>query len=255
MLKVLDEKQNRKYKINLYRKNYYENLYYANSVKKAIFYGVKYISKLNVQSLMEEKYDEIVNNYLKKVFKKTFNKKQVKTALTLLDVGLKKELNNILKTEMEKEVLKYYCDIFDIKTLISGITYKEFINIFPIIKDYSGKKFECKDYFCVLEYLSPVDLNEKIGMNNVDELFWNYFNNDIMFFVVNEISCIDKLNQLEDKPTVLESFLEQIDPQKRIHTYTYDKEENTMQDNVTGEIFKVSKPKENTHLKLVKDEE
>ena len=197
-------------KLKIYKRNYIFNLYdfHNNSSQlKAIYFGIKYISKTHPKKL------------------KTY-----------------------------EDVLHYYCDINDIKTLISNITYREFINLFPIIKEYNGERFQCKDYFTVKEYLNTLNLNDKIGLNNIDELFWNYYNNDIMFFVVNEISCLDTIAIMNNQDTLLDRFLKEVDPEGNIHTYTYHEKEGYMYDRNTGKTFKVSKPKKkikNIKLKLV----
>ncbi len=176
----------------------YEVLYYQNKskdIKKAIYYGIKYLSKF--QPTKEDTYEKLITIF------------------------------------MEFEY---------VKALVSVINFEDFINLFPIEKDYDGKKYECKDYFSTMEYLEDKNRLEFIG-DNTDLLFWNYFNNDIMCFGVRQTIICDRLRRLEGKRSLMEEFLEEFDPEGKIHTYTLHEKEGYMYDNNTGKTFKIEKPK------------
>lgn len=231
-------------KVELYKSNYHSNLYGFNensSVEKAVFYGVKYISRYNIKKVIKDKHSLIIKKYLEERFDRKIRDNQVDIYSKFLTSSEIQELNNLLRDMETKELLKYNLDIQDIKQLITKLTYREFISIFPIIKEYDGKKFECKDYFSVIDYLKNIDLDSKIDIDNIDEFFWAYYNNDIMLFVVNEISCIDSISLMNGGKTLMDSFLEEVDPDKKIHTYTYHENENYMYDNMTGRTFSVKK--------------
>ena len=64
------------------------------------------------------------------------------------------------------------------KDLISTLTYKEFMNIYPVAKEYDGDKYGFKDYWSTMEYLKDKDLDNRIGDNAMD-LLLNYWSEEI----------------------------------------------------------------------------
>ena len=64
------------------------------------------------------------------------------------------------------------------KDLISTLTYKEFMNIYPVAKEYDGDKYGFKDYWSTMEYLKDEDLDNRIGDNAMD-LLLNYYSEEI----------------------------------------------------------------------------
>lgn len=152
-----------------------------------------------------------------------------------------------------KEFLLMYNTIQDIICLMKDLSLKDLINMFPIIKEYDGEKWEAKDYYSTMEYLQDKNLEEPIG-EEIYNFFFNYYNNDIINFSVKHMLLIDRINKAECKPSLMEQFLEIADPEGKIHTYTYHKKEGYMYDNYTGKTFKVSKPKRKIpkYLKILK---
>ena len=78
---------------------------------------------------------------------------------------------------------------------------------------------------------------------DVDLLFWNYYNTEVMNFGVMQTIVCDRLIRMEGKKGFLESFIDEIDKEGKITTYTYHEKEGYMYDNKTGKTFKVQKPK------------
>ena len=213
--KVIYTKKSKKEKLN--RKNKflqqkYYDLYldyqygFEHSIDrcKACFYGVRYISKLNI--------DEF--DY--------------------------------------KQLLKVFSEIFDIENLIFSLTFKEFINLFPINKEYD-RNGDFKDYYSTKEYLNTVDINDKIG-NNLDDLLWNYYNSVILSYNVKKMLIISKIQKYENGPDFMDMLVKHLSPDKPIDSYTYDKESNTLQNRRTGEIIKVKKHvRKPKYLKIIKN--
>lgn len=78
---------------------------------------------------------------------------------------------NTMKDEILDEDLIYNFKLINsIIDMMSTITPKEFINIFPIKKDYKGYKFDTKDYFYTMDYLKTLDLDTPIGDKILDFL-------------------------------------------------------------------------------------
>jgi hypothetical protein len=150
-----------------------------------------------------------------------------------------------------EDLLKVNCEIDDIIINMARLTYNEFIELFPIIKDYDGNKWECKDYYSTKEYLNKFDLNTKIGIDNIQELIFQYYNQDILNFGVYQMLIVDRISRYLGEKGILERFLDEVDPEHKIDTYTYNKEHNYIQNNRTGKITKVHKQRPD-YLKVIK---
>ncbi|RXZ04848.1 hypothetical protein, partial [Klebsiella pneumoniae] len=71
-----------------------------------------------------------------------------------------------------------------IKEVIGELTPREFMTIFPISKEYKGKKFGIKDYYSTMEAINEIGIDTKIG-ESVSEFLFNYHDwNDIFEFCV-----------------------------------------------------------------------
>lgn len=131
-------------------------------------------------------------------------------------------------------------EMMEIKMLMQHISLQEIMQLFPIIKEYDGKKFECKDYISTMEYLSKKQMNECFEtQEDVDMFFWNYYNSDIMNFSIKETLFCSELLKRSGRKGLLESFFDKF-ANGEIHTYTMDKKNNVMIDNKTGETFKIN---------------
>ena len=64
------------------------------------------------------------------------------------------------------------------KDLISTLTYKEFMNIYPVAKEYNEHKRGWKDYYTTMEYLQDKDLDSRIGEDNAMDLLLNYWSEE-----------------------------------------------------------------------------
>lgn len=127
--------------------------------------------------------------------------------------------------------------IFRINTELEKLTPREFITIFPITKDYS--KWEgCKNYFTVTEDIKRWDKDKPIG-EPASEFLWEYLNRDIMEYMVEYMSAMSDCMRLEGKQGLMEGFCQE----QGIPTYTLREKEGYMQNNTTGEISRISKPK------------
>ncbi len=201
MFKVIQGGKNEKIKkieeAKQIRKERFKALYFeykSKDIKKAIFYGIKYLSKC------------------------------------------------LPKDETYEQLLEIFMEFEYVKMLVSLITFKDFMNLFPIEKDFDGAKFQCKDYYSTIEYLEDKKLENEIG-NDSDGLFWSYYNTDVMNFGVMQALTVDRLRRFEGRLSLMEEFLEQEGLSDKVHTYTLHEKEGYMYDNTTGKTFKVKKPK------------
>lgn len=114
-----------------------------------------------------------------------------------------------------------------IKSLMSTLKYKEFINIFPIEKEYDGRKWECKDYYTTIEYLEDKNLDDIIG-DDIDEFLNYYWNNDILHFNVKQFMTFDRIQKYNGKVGLLETFIKEITKGKPIKTLNVETGEEGM---------------------------
>lgn len=133
---------------------------------------------------------------------------------------------------------------------IGHLTPRQFENIFPITKEYDGDKYGFKDYFYTKKYLIEIG-EDSLIRDKVDDLLWEYQNNEVRTFNVNFLSNISDMRRFEGKKGVMEEFLED----KGIATYTLFEDERGqkhLKNNDTNEVVKVKKPKPR-YLNLVKE--
>lgn len=134
-----------------------------------------------------------------------------------------------------------------IEQVMGQLTPKEFMNIFPIDKDFKGHKWEMKDYFYTRDYINKLDQDKPIG-EEITHFLWKYRNRDTERFVIELMGLMSAIRRFEGKLSLAEEWADKNNI-KTLHKdskgkqYLFDKE--------TGKTVKVrrSRPK---HLRLVK---
>lgn len=139
--------------------------------------------------------------------------------------------------------------VSDIMSYMALLTPTEFIRLFPIPKEYDGKKYSVKDYFSTIERLKKYPLDEEIGEDKIIEFLMEYYNGDIIKFEVKKLCLISYIRRLNGQKGVMEEFCEEND----IPTYSYYEAEGIMVESGTGKAVKVEKPKRRKpkYLKVV----
>lgn len=125
------------------------------------------------------------------------------------------------------------------------LTLRNFVTTFPIEKDYSGEKWQCKDYFSTMEVLSTMGWDMPIGRDELSELLWDYDNEDLRHAYIEFTTAMSAIYRAQTGKGVAEQFCED----HGIGTYTMDKESGIMRNNQTGDIMKMKKV---SHLHIVK---
>lgn len=97
-------------------------------------------------------------------------------------------------------------DMFQIIKLIGVLTPREFIQIFPLAKDYSGHHREMKDYFYTMDYLEMIGMDVPIG-KNVMEFLMEYWNVDVMLFATKTLSALSAVYKEQSGNGIFEEFL------------------------------------------------
>ena len=121
-----------------------------------------------------------------------------------------------------------------LKNCLKKLTYREFINLFPIAKEYDGAKSETKDYYSTMEYLNDKSLDDYI--EDPLELIFEYYNWDIIVFGVEVMSVTSEMQRIETGIGITEAFMF---PDQ----YPTDSKGNLIGVNAKGKVCKVSDPR------------
>ncbi|GAB3797492.1 hypothetical protein [Virgibacillus kimchii] len=134
-----------------------------------------------------------------------------------------------------------------IKQIAGQLTPKEFMNVFPIDKDFKGHKYDMKDYFYTRDYVKTLDQDKPIG-EEIIEFFWEYQNKDTGRFTIKTMGLMSDINHFEGKPYPFEEWADM----HGIETYTMhtDNQGKQFLMDKQGRTQKVLKPRPK-HLKLV----
>ena len=109
------------------------------------------------------------------------------------------------------------------KNMLFQLTVREFVQDFPIIKDYDGKRYQCADFFSSWEQLSVFDLDTPFHAQTGDiiDLMWGYQNKWIMLYLTSVFCMVGKLRGFNGESDLLTGFCEEqgIDPPTTIRVY------------------------------------
>jgi hypothetical protein len=197
------------------------------------------------------KHDLYYNAYLRLLENYRNNQQQdIKPIMKkFIYLGTKVVIHKEKHKSLSKELLEYdFTFVNLIKSMMSNLTPNEFINIFPITKDYDGNRWQSKDYFYTMDYIRQMNSNEPIG-EKINEFLWEYHNWNISMFVVNMMSIASDLRRLDTGKGIMEEFCDE----NNIKTYTLHTNNQGKQfliDNETGKKTKVKRSAK--HLKVIK---
>ncbi len=144
------------------------------------------------------------------------------------------------------DVISYLAAIESARMFMKKLSPNQLVNLFPIDKVYDGEKYCCKDYFYTMNALKEYDADQPIG-EKLDDLLWDYENHSINEFMVNYLSTVSKLRQMNGEKGLLEEWADDND----IPTYSIDKKKGTITNNQTGETTTYEKPMPD-YLRVVK---
>lgn len=147
------------------------------------------------------------------------------------------------KTLAENQVRFQMID--GIFSLLGSLTVRIFVNTFPIIKQYDGKKWGEKDYFFTMDVLNKLDWDKPIGRDNVYDLLWDYQNHDLIHICVEFTTAMSAIYRSQTGKGIAEKFCDDMG----IGTYTINKENGIVMDNQTGHTTKLKK---RSHIEIVK---
>lgn len=117
-----------------------------------------------------------------------------------------KLINEMPKAKTYDDELAIFQIISVLKDLIKQLTPNEFMNMFPVEKDFKGYKYEMKDYYSSMEYVNTLDLNKPLG-DNVLMLLGEYMNRDTHRFFVKSVINLSHLRQYDGHLDMFEEFM------------------------------------------------
>lgn len=98
------------------------------------------------------------------------------------------------RNSRNKNADQEYKRIESIMAAIELMTPRELTQMFPIIKEYDGDKYETKDYFYTMEAIGNIGMDSTLGSReNVINLLWDYRNHDISMFMVRWMGAVDNM--------------------------------------------------------------
>lgn len=169
----LEEKQKQLENKRSKEKELYKKMFYnAKDVYISAFWGVRYLGKFGMEDLREKR-----------------------------DLGYDDYLKNLQEL---------FADTMSVDFVLSRMTLKNFINFFPIDKEYNGEKFMSKDYWSTLEMLKTLDAYESKLMigPEIDDLLMDYWNRDIMRYSIYKMMLLSEMNKLQTGKNLLEQYIE-----------------------------------------------
>lgn len=112
-----------------------------------------------------------------------------------------------------EEVEDFHNFVMGVSDFIGYLTPSEFMNIFPVAKEYNGHKYECKDYFYTIEYLNTLERDKPIKEQSIDEgsvlgFLWEYHNWEVRRFTVTLTTSLSKLQMFQGQPTITDKLFD-----------------------------------------------
>lgn len=163
---------------------------------------------------------------------KEFSKKFI----FLMTKALASRIERKISYEDSQSLLNVMLSITD---MMAGLTPMEFMQVFPIPKEYDGNKYGVKDYFSTMEYVRGFPQDGPIGQEDILGFLMEYYNPDVLKFNVRMVSVISDIREMEGQMRVAEEFA----AENGIPTYSFYEKEGIMVNRQTGEVTKVHRPK------------
>jgi hypothetical protein len=103
---------------------------------------------------------------------------------------------------------KMFKEVSVFQDVLSLLTPKELIQTFPITKSFDGKKYQCKDYFSVMDSLKGLDMNVPIKSQGVDmlKILFDYQNEWTDMIVVHSMLLVDKIRIANGEDDMFTAF-------------------------------------------------
>lgn len=131
--------------------------------------------------------------------------------------------------------------------ILGHLTMSQVQGMYPIDKEYDGKKYCCKDYFFSMEKLKDVDPDALICYQypDVTDFTWDYWNRELIDFDVTMMEIASDIRRCEGKKGIMEEFMDK----QGIESYTISTD--GIMKNSKGE--KMCKVKPSSGFKVIKN--
>lgn len=126
-----------------------------------------------------------------------------------------KTIENMPNDNSEVDEIRLQSIINSTRNLLGMLTINELLQLFPIEKEYDGKKYETKDYFSTIEFIKKYDWNKMIS-DNIHDVLWGYYNWTLMHFDINCLMLLDNSRKRNGQEGLMESFAREL----KLDTYT-----------------------------------
>ena len=122
--------------------------------------------------------------------------------------------NNV--EEYKKNLEKMALQVVVTKAVISMMTIRTFMQLFPIKKTYDGEKYMCKDYYQTVKMLKNTNLNfnKDMMLDQIDEILAEYWNDDILGFNVFSLMLLYRIDIVNNRKPLFDKWLEENGVQK-----------------------------------------
>ena len=129
-------------------------------------------------------------------------------------ITLKYQANQ--KSMFEPRVLNYdelrkdFAFVEFMYQVLDHLTLKQVIQMFPIDKEYDGKRYGCKDYFYSMEHLKGIDSDDLLcnQFTSIDDFTWIYWNRDIFDLEIVLMEIASDIRRFEGKKSIAEEWTE-----------------------------------------------
>jgi len=111
------------------------------------------------------------------------------------------------KPETYEQLRKQYHLSELVLELVNWLTPRKFTALFPIDKDFDGKRWETKDFFSTVEAIDNHGWDEPIS--DAVEFLWDYHNHETREFLVKYMGLVSDLRRMQGQPGILDEWAAQ----------------------------------------------
>ncbi len=154
-----------------------------------------------------------------------------------LAIKLIPKLFDYRKKYTSDEVGQWFDFINYIDGMIALLTPRELMQMFPITKEYDGKKYGMKDYFFTMNVIDQMGVDNLIG--DPYSFLFDYMNTDTQIYMCTWTAIINRGYQAQGGRDILLDFFEE----QGMPLPTYHEENGYLVNDKNGEKFKIEKPK------------
>ena len=145
------------------------------------------IDSLNKHILYINALQKIIQNYDEK---QSYEINDIAKKIALY--GVKIANSRVIPLDLDDIQLEKALEFLNsIQTIMEFLTPRDFINLFPIEKEYHKEALKPKDYFHTKRYLQTLDMDKPIGAK-INDFLINYHNWQIYSFILNSMEILTR---------------------------------------------------------------